>query len=50
MPITRTWSINGTTGRQEVVASGSHAPFEVMTQAAYDLITPDPDTLYVIVG
>jgi len=56
--------VGGTTGQSLVKASGSDYDTEwadrvasddvsdivVLTQAAYDLLTPDATTLYIIVG
>lgn len=59
MPIQRTWTINGTTGRQEVTCTGTRdevgttgeiLQIDRVTQAEYDaLVTPDDETLYVVV-
>lgn len=34
----------------DVKALTERKPYVQMTQAQYDAITPDPDTLYVIIG
>jgi hypothetical protein len=40
----------GAQGDTGATGATGAAPWEQMTQAAYDAITPDPDTLYIIVG
>lgn len=40
----------GDPGPQGIPGPQGESPWVEMTQAAYDLITPEPDTWYVIVG